>query len=329
MTLSEKFFTIIAGRKEPVQVEYGTLNKATGMPNPNAQKGSIALGKILVLNYARVWGKRIAEPSDAKVKIEKDAKVAVTDPHYKGKIEFLEWGAAGGEVIEVRFLPHSNTLDKQYQDTVQKLRIDDERDIYIKLEQGLNDFDRVTQPLLVQMLEVHTDNADSTSRDPMVQSYDYQNYSPSSRVEKREKAIVARNEANAIVLGTKNDELAIAVLARLFGENPRLQSEVLYENLLEKAETDSLTFLDVVATYRNGLYLTLRDAVEAELITLDAGTVLLNGTGAPKKLVDELDAETEEEYFTELVTKALTPVVYGAHDAIRAALNEYTKQRLS
>lgn len=329
MQTDNKFYTIIAGRKEPAQVEYGTLNKATGLPNTNTVKGSVALGKILVLNYSAVWGKRVAEPSDPKVKIPEDSKVAVTDPHYKGKVEFMKWGAAGGEVIEVRFLPHSNSLDKQYQDAVQKLRVDDERDIYIKLEQGLNDFDYKTQSLLIQMLKIHSFNNDSESRNPSVQDFDYAEYSATSRTKKKETIILARGEAEATLFGARDIEGGLSVLANAFGMEARLQDEVIFERLLDKTQAEPVEFLDTIANYGNGVFLTLKDAIDAELIHVANGKLKLAGSNGKDTDILSVEAEEEKAILLELVNRALNPEVFQAIATVQAALNAYKKEKLS
>src|SRR5688572_14569540 len=113
----QKFFTVIAGRKEPATELQGTLNKRTGMPDMNAQKVSVTTKAVLILNYSRVWGQRVYEGENPKGK-----KVSsINDPNYKGKIKFLPFGDSNGEMIETRWLPNSSSLDKQYQTNVQKL----------------------------------------------------------------------------------------------------------------------------------------------------------------------------------------------------------------
>jgi hypothetical protein len=276
------------------------------------------------MNYARVWAKRVAEPNDPKVKI--NGSVSVSDPAYKGKLEFMKWGADGGEVVEIRYLPHSNTLDKQYQDNVQKLRINEERDVYIALEQGLNDFDSATQPLLVQMLKVHGYNQSSESKDPSLIDWDYVEFSPSTRAKSREAAIVARNEATAIVINAKGKTADLKVLGTLFGENARQQDEVLYENLLDKAEADPQRFLETITDFKNVLYLTVTDALQADIIRVANGTVSIRENNRDVELVKDLEGEGNNQ-IADLIQKAYQPQVYEAFLKMRTALEGY-KQSL-
>lgn len=257
---TKKFFTIIAGRKEPVMVEQGQLNKQSGLPM-NSQKVAVTVGKVLIPNYATAWGRRVSADKTKKVN-------SISDPHYKGEVEFLPHGADGGETIELRLLPNSKSLDKQYQESIQKLKLRDE-DIYVELEQGLNNFDLATDATKASFLEHHGLMYGNESRDPSSTDYDMVMYNPQARNKSRVELLNVKNTAEGYVLDARNSTDKISILATIFNLDAKLQDEVLVELLLDKAEAYPAAFVDAIIKYKERTMVMLDDAEQAGVIELE------------------------------------------------------------
>lgn len=270
-TLTKKFFTVIAGRKEPATALQGQLSKTTGQPGPNVTKVSLPVGRILVPNFSRVWGKRVIDQQVSKtgnsVTVQEQS-ASVADPKYRGKIEFLEYGAEGGEMIEIRYLRNSSSLDKQYQDVVQKIKPTDE-DAFISLQQGMNDFNESTEPLLVQMLKVHSLMHDSPSRDATMTDYDMITYDAEKRNKSRIEKVNIRNTAEGYVLDAANNKGKTHILAVLFNIEVKTQDDVIIEKLLDRATEFPEKFVDVINQYQKKVHILLQDADDAQVVDIE------------------------------------------------------------
>lgn len=259
MAAKAKYYTIIAGNHQPQPALQGVLEKTTGLPKGEEIQIMLTVGRIQIPNWSEVWGKRVIEGKD-----EKD-DVSVTDKDYRGEIKFLPYGAAGGEAIEVRWLPNSKSLDKQYQDTVLKLKLRDEH-VLIDLEQGLNDFDEATQGTLIQMLRVHGRNGDSVSRNPDIREQDYREYNPEKMKTSKAEKLQRLTTAMTMVFETEGKDSKIEIMASIQGLDAAKQSEILFNDLLTKAEKDPVTFLKVYQDYKKRVKELMDNSIELKLL---------------------------------------------------------------
>src|ERR1700679_185693 len=137
-------YVIQVGNERPGEAIIAQVNKKTGEPTGPQMKRYIPVGSHLIINQARVWGRRFYMDKGGK-KITDD--VEFNTAGYKGDIEFMEWGKEGGYAIEIRYLPQSRSLDFEYQQNVQKIVVRDNQEgkhvkgASIVLSAGENKFD--------------------------------------------------------------------------------------------------------------------------------------------------------------------------------------------
>lgn len=172
-----KGYVIQVGFYSPIPVIISQPTK-DGEPGVDRIETHKQVGKYSLVNRARVWARRVL-PDGKPHKVDgSEAPLEVTDPKYKGRLEFLPWGSSvtGAQAIEIRYLTTSTSLDYEYQRAVQKIetRVEDGTDFF-DLQNGENKFDYNTQALFIQFLQVHPGNRDSVSKnpDPQIKGYTY------------------------------------------------------------------------------------------------------------------------------------------------------------
>lgn len=165
-------YVIQVGHHVPQKVIVATPDKTTGNPTGNIIEAYGGVGVHQLINRARVWGRRVLDnrkmPKDAN---GSEITCEVTNKDYHGKLEFLKWGtnSLGAQAIEIRYLPQSQSLDVDYQDNVQKIKLDPEGkdgSAFIDLPSGENKYDYIKEALFIQYLQVHPQNKDSVSKNP-------------------------------------------------------------------------------------------------------------------------------------------------------------------
>lgn len=228
---SEKYFSIMVLGAVPSEVEEGFLNKTTGMPDGKTEKMVLTVGAIHIPNFSRAW-----------------AYQEMKNSLPTGTLVFHKWGEkhdAGKKdekqcrPVEIRYLRGCNSLDKQYQDSVLKMRVSEE-DSQLSLVNGINDFDMVTEEPLIEMLKHHTFNKDNKSRDPHNRDILFSEYNPINLNLTQKTEMHRRNKAERIVLDAEGSEERLVVLANLFDLDPKAQDEVIFNDLLkEVANFDS------------------------------------------------------------------------------------------
>jgi len=212
-----KGYVIKVGHSEPTEVIISQPN-ANYEPGPDAKRILHIPGKFLVVNMARVWARRVQNdgtlPKDAS---GNERPIEYTETNiYKGKLEFLKWGdnRVGAQQISIRFLRQSQSLDVEYQDNIQKVKIDPEgRDGsgFLELDAGENKFDEERDPLFVQMIKVHPQNKNSLSKNdnPLIQGYTYYEVTD-EQVDKTEiKHFEATAESGVFITNISNDEQSL------------------------------------------------------------------------------------------------------------------------
>ena len=136
-----------------------------GDPKGDSFERIMKMGGHLVMNTARVWGRRVIRGTDGKIK-NSESDVEFNTVGYKGDVEFLPWGTDGGYAITIRYLPHSRSLDLEYQNNVQKIVVRDDQSAYLMLDSGQNKFDYKKDDLLIQFLKVIPANENSKYKNP-------------------------------------------------------------------------------------------------------------------------------------------------------------------
>lgn len=323
----QKFYTIQVGGPVPADVLYGFLNKDTMQPDleVNTVIGKIQLGGVSMPNYSKVWGAR--ELKDGKA---------------TGKLIFLKWGSSNApkgyenpSVIEVRYLPNSNSLDKQYQDLVQKIKIQDE-DTEIHLILGINKFDYKDKGMLIEMLKIHTFNADSPCRDPNNTNVQYLEYNPSDRIKSKSRSINTRRLAEEYVMNCEGaeegtfDEKLLANLAHVFELNAQDTNEILYNTLLDKASENPEHFILVLQTKRDTAKRELILAQEHGFVDFETeGEINLRDGSKKINLVKEMGTElTAEDKINLLVQNFTLPEYYESICRIQAKVKEFQTLQL-
>lgn len=313
---NQKYYTVIAGRRDPEDVEMGFLDKTTGLPKGTTQKVKVAVGAIMLPNYSRVWARRVS------TNLKATNVVSVMDKDYKGKLEFLTWGDDRGELVEIRFIPQSQSLDKQYQEQVLKLKPGDD-DVFIVLNQGVNDFDPATEEGKISMIKHHTMNRDNESRDPNNTEFDYIEYSIQSS-KTSIKQIEIRREAETIVLDAKEDENALKVLCAIFNLEERMQDDRLEDVLMSKVQEDPHKFLSIIQNYKVSVHELMSTLAEEELLVLTSDNridIVVDGKKRP--LFDDVAEEDPNKKIMWVINNILNPDVFeGIKDM------EETKKKL-
>lgn len=319
---TQKFYTIVVGGAAPADVLFGFLNKDSMQPDENTKAGKIQLGVVSMPNYSKVWGAR-----------------EVLNGKQTGKLKFLKWGESlSGKdksfedpcEIEIRFLPNSNTLDKQFQDQVQKLKIQD-KDTEITLTLGINKFDYKSSAMLIEMLKLHTFNSDSPSRDPNNTNVQYMEYNPSDRIKSKSRTINTRRLAEEYVMNCEGieegtfDEGLLANLAHVFELNPQDTNEILYNTLLDKASENPEHFILVLQTKRDIAKRELILAQERGFVDFDTeGEINLRDGMKKINLVKEMGPElTAEDKINLLVQNFTLPEYYESICRIQAKVKEF------
>lgn len=316
--MATKYYTILAGRKEPAKVLQGNLSRTTGMPIGETQKISIVVGKILIPNFSRVWGQRLGDGT-------KSASAAVTDPKYRGDIKFLPWGAEGGESIEIRWMKRSNSLDKLYQETVQKITMDaNGEEGFMSLDQGINNFDESADKMLILMLKNHSLNYNAVSKRPDMNDFDYVEFNSKNRNDDRIIALNFENQANTYLLEAANDTSRLAILALIFNEDDRQDDGLLFEKLTEKAKSYPKDFVGAINNYVLSTEKLLIDVKEAGIMTIDAkGSVKLLDDGGGSKVLCKTEGEDSDQLLFMVKNVLKNRAIYDATVELRSALKKY------
>jgi hypothetical protein len=328
--LNVKYYTILAGRKEPAKVLQGALSKSSGQPTGDVQKVSVVVGAIVLPNYSRVWGRRIASGSRGDSK-----SMQVTDRAYTGEIEFLVWGDPKGEAIEIRYLRQSQSLDKQFQEQIQKLKpADNGDDAFINLQQGLNNFSEREEKMKALMLKHHTLNYSNPSRDPSNNDYDFVEYDSKSRNKSRVEKLSIKNEVNNFVLSLRDDNgnpdsSKVRILAAIFNLDSQLDDGVLLEKILDKGEDMPVEFLKTITDYKHKVDILLEDAVDMKVIEFKKNSVMVIEDEKTTTLLRDIEGADEKDQRIWLVQQVLANVtVYDAMVRLEKAFEISKRKQL-
>lgn len=292
----EKYFSIIVMGKQSSEAEEGELNKLTGQPSGPTSKIRVQVGSVAIPNHSKVWAERELDPKTKQP---------------TGKLKFLPWQTAGGELVQIRYLEGVQTLDRLYQINVLKIVHSEEEaneTAYINLDIGVNDFDlEVADPMFIDFIQHHTYCAENKSRKPNSKEIHFSIYDPAKMNVNKVEEMRKKQRAANLIINAEHDSAKINVLANLFELDVQLQDEVIFNELLGILEDDYKRVLEVVtfheAKFRYALNKLKDDGViiehENDLITVidEQREFLAKGIDSKDKIQYLVNSITEPESF--------------------------------
>lgn len=320
MADQHKYYSLVAGRKEPVKVLQGSLNKKSLTPNPDAEEILVEVGTIIIPNHSRVWARRVY--ADATRTLKEGQPLDVKSPGYSGKLEFLKWGDPKGYVVDIRYLPNSQSLDKQYQQEVQKLWWEDEW-ATLKLSNGRNDIDEIESPLYAEMLKHHTLNIESPSRDPENTDWEYRPYASKAKNTAMAQKITERNHATNLVMQMEDRPSELMVAALLFEIDSKAPDGVLFTELLNIAETQTARFITVVNDRKKAVQELFNKALQLQVISIDKPKVITYYAGGKNELLLEVPEGEGTGMLIWVEQEVFNRDVYDAVTKLEKAHNDY------
>ena len=308
-----KGYIIQVGNNKPQQVIVAHPDKY-GRPSGDQFEHYKTVGVHQIGNTIRVWGRRVIKEKDGKCRttLDNGSPIDVLTPGYQGEIEFLPWEAEGGYSVQCRYLRDmSRSLDYEYQDVVQKIKLDPNRpkegDALINLKAGENKFDNKKDALLIQFLKVHPQNRESKSKNPNpeVKGYSFFEITDEHVDSIAIKQVETSIEAGNIVKNLAND---IGKLRNLFdimgkreefGDVNRLSGDLqIYLTLLDYSTRYPEDFMSLVNGHKREMqenfekaksYKALDISKDGHIAFIDGAKpqlILSNAKGKGEKMLD-------------------------------------------
>lgn len=261
-------YVIQVGHESPQEVIVSIPNK-DGNPGVNQTKVFNEVGLHMIINRCRVWCRRVM--NDGKLPKDdagNEMALEFRDVRYKGKLEFLDWGndKTGAQAIEIRYLSQSTSLDVDYQDFVQNIKLDYEgKDGHTTLEfrSGRNEFDFKKDALLIQMLQVHSQNMNSKSKNPnpAIKGYVFKEVSEDMSDSSLIKHFESELDAGNFVKGISENPQSLRNLFEIllgygvgFGEITLLSNDIdIYKSLVAYTKAASIDFNSNIERYKKEL----------------------------------------------------------------------------
>lgn len=311
-------YVIQVGNEKPAEAIIATPNKKTGEPVGPQIKTYMRVGSHLIINRARVWGRRVI---DGKAKSD-GTQIEFNTVGYKGEIEFLEWGAKEGYALDIRYLTQSRSLDYEYQTNVQKIIINPEQEgAHIKLNAGQNKYDLKKDELLVTFLKVYPQNRDSKSKnpDPAIKGHQYYEVTDEHVDKKSIEKIESSVGASKFVMDLSNKPEQLRNLFKVLGEREEFGAtdllsgdQEIYKTLLEYADLCAEDFFYLISEYKRGIEEDFKkaDSYKALDLTKD-GHVAIEVNNKKHLILSDIKAKGQgmvdwmiENYYQEEVFKA-------------------------
>lgn len=268
-------YVIVVGRERPAEALVSQVKKDGTPVGEDQMKRFIPVGTHMMINQTAVWGRRVIDG-----KAEKDGKaVELNTVGYNGELEFLPYGDPKGYLITTRFLKQSRSLDVDYQNQIQKLKVDWEKgsnDQSAKLtfeaamlifNAGENKYDDKKDSLLIQHLKTHGQNRDSVYKNPAPEIMGFTFYEvtddnvKTASIDKNEKSI----NVGVIVMEASNNPNDLQVLLEMVGVRPELEGidklskpKQVYDALLRFAVSNPNDFKSLIDNWKKKF----SDAVE-------------------------------------------------------------------
>lgn len=302
-------FVIMVGNERPAKVMVGHVKKDGTPKEAENIERYISVGKHLLINGSRVWARRVI---NGKMLINDKAEESVVefnDPKYKGEIEFLDWkkdqAKVGAQAIHIRYMVGSSSLDAEYQDNIQKIKIDPQRGLaQIELEAGENKFDYKQQALLIQFLKVHSQNRDSKSKnpDPEIKGYSYYELTDDLVDKTTTKKIETRLDAGIVVKEFSSKPQQLKNLFEILGRRPEFgdtdhlsNDQTIYTTLLRYTETNADDFNFLIKEYKKDLSDKFEYAKSFNALDLTKnGSIVLTVSGKKEIVWDNAEGKGDE-----------------------------------
>jgi hypothetical protein len=293
-------YVIQVGNERPGEAIVAQVNKKNGEPTGPVMKRYIPVGSHLLINRARVWGRRFFMKDGKKVTDD----VEFNTVGYKGEIEFMEWGTDGGYAIDIRYLPQSRSLDYEYQANVQKIYINpDQEGAHIILKAGENKFDTKKDDLLITFLKVYPLNRDSKYKnpDPTIKSYVYYEITDEHVDHVAVKMIESSTKASFYVqeMSTKPEQIRnlfkIMGDREEFGETNLLSGDSqVYKVLLQYANANAEDFFYLIKIYKESVEDAFSKAKSYNALDLTKdGHIALEVNGKKNLIISNVKAKGE------------------------------------
>lgn len=304
--MASKFYTIKVGTGEPQLVLRGEVNKKTGMPQGKTETGYAVMGGVAIPNFSVIW---------AKPEMGKDGKRS-------GKFEVLKWGTAGGEAMEIRFLKSCSSLDKAYQTQVGLKASDEDQEIF--LETGINEFDSILHPRLVDMLKLHTANADSPCRNPENSFIQFQEYDEQQNITMAMKTDEILFDAMGVVMEARDNPLKLRILCTIYGIPIERKDKLAISDLMMRLKANPLKFNEDRNTYLKECQRILIKARDFQVLDLSivSEVWLMDGGIVVKDLPIKLAPDKKLEYMLDNLTD---PEIFEGIQQIKKALQQKEK----
>lgn len=299
-------FIIHIGNENVPKVIVAHPDKETGRPmdGDDTMERFPRVGSHQILNRARVWGRRVITKGAAKkTKLADGSEIQFNSREFTGEIEFLEWGDEEGFAIEARYLPTSNSLDFEYQDQVQKIRVDPNKGFtFIELKTGQNLFDYKKQALLIKFLKIHPQNRDSKSKnpDPEIKNFGYFEVTDDHVDQTVIKRIETGAEAVMVLKEISNKPGAMKTLFKVLGKKLDGISELsleleIYKALMEYVAANATEFFKLVDAYKMGVQDAFDRAQSEKALDLTKnGHIGFISDGKAQPIFSELKEKGEE-----------------------------------
>lgn len=319
-------YVIHVGHYAPQKAIISVPNKE-GNPSVDVAEVYKTVGAHLLINRARVYARRVLTDGKPATDAKGDEQVLeVTDTRYRGKLEFLPWGSTkvGAQAIDLRYLAQSASLDVEYQDNIQKIKVDAEGkdgSAFLELEAGQNKFNYDTQALLIQFYQVHPQNRDSKSKnpDPKIKGFTYYEMTDAladtTSIAQSESRITAGN----FVLGLSTKPESMRNLMDLFlnskvefGETNLLSIDKdIYKALLNLSEQKPGDFGKLINDFKKEISDNFEKAKAYKALDLTkAGTIGLI-VGSKKEVIFENAEGKDDEMIDWVLENFLDAKVYN------------------
>lgn len=319
--MSNNGYVISVGHVKPQKVIVANPNKR-GEPTGDQFDRVMSIGKHLIINGYFAWGRRIVDGKPFKaIDGSEDNRIEVTNQKYKGELEFLTYGDSRGYMIECRYLSMSNSLDVDYQNNVQKLKIDPQKTSpFVELDAGENKFDYKKESLKIEFLKNHPQNRDSKSKniDPEIRGHEFFEVTDEMVDKTLTKRIEAGIDAGLAVKSLANDSTAILNLFQILGRRPEFgetdslsNPAEIYKAILRFTQTNPSDFDSLVGAYKKRISNAFELAKSHNALDLTKnGHIVLLVENKKEQLLNDAEGKGEEmiQYCLENYAK---PEVYS------------------
>lgn len=299
----KEYYTIVAGSQDrPETIDMQFLEKGSGQTRTEGEVFKVLnkRSSVAIPNYTKAWGIRLDKEGNIP-----ETPLQVKDPAYRGQIKELKWGAAGGTVIECRYLKGYTTIDLQYQNLVMNANANFQEDTeaaaevaYLFFQSGDNFFDPESDPYLVQMLRVHKWNETSEYRDPEGGKFLLWEKNFEEEAMRSEASIDSKREALNIIADAATDNSGdklknlLQVVKMISNEEPK---EIdIYRYLQMLADSKGGLFVNEVKKYKAELSDNFERLKSEKLIDLNADGIIAIGEGNAKIINTDIPGKKDK-----------------------------------